>query len=710
MPDDALKPFQIKRLLRRLNRQINQWRRRVIQYFSEAFGRIRRAEQIFMVLSAIAIGILGAYGAILFRYLIKLAHRFFFLTDSYSLDWVLGLPWWQKLLMPAIGGLLVGPIVHFFAREVRGSGIPEVMESVALHGGSIRPRVVIAKAIAAALTIGSGGSAGREGPIVQIGSAIGSAFGQFLSVSARRLRTFVACGAAAGIAATFNAPIAGALFSVEVILGNFAVAQFSPIVISSVVATVISRHYLGNFPAFKVPGYDFVSAYEFIPYTILGILAGIISVIFINSIYGSQDLFDKIRIKPYLKPALGGIIVGAIALGFPQVYGVGYESINDALWGRDVRWLLVVLILFKIIATSATLGSGGSGGIFAPSLFIGAMLGSLVGKQANLLYPELTAGAGAYALVGMGALVAGTTHAPITAILIIFELTNDYHIIPPLMVSCIISILLATYLKKESMYTMKLVRRGINIFEGRDINILRGLTVSDVVQKNIETIPVNYAIKDLIALMMRSEHQEYFVINKQNQLVGMLSIRQLKELLKDEDLLAGLVVAADIVSPVPTVIYPADNLDLVMHQFGRFNVDELPVVENSDSRRLIGSVQRMDVINAYNRAIFKLDLAGGVHSVVTAVHKEREVELTEGFRLSEIDPPDGFIGKSIRSLGIRSRYGVEVILIRKPEDDGKGIKDRPGAMPTPEYVIQPGDKLLILGDTASIDRLRRGQG
>jgi len=659
-----------------------------------------------MVVAAIVIGVLGAFGAIFFRFLIKIGHNFFFQGGIDSISGFGDMAWWKILLVPMTGGLLVGPIVHFFAREVRGSGVPEVMESVAVWGGSIRSRVVIAKAIAAAITIGSGGSAGREGPIVQIGSAIGSSFGQLLAVSARRMRTFVACGASAGIAATFNAPIAGALFSVEIIMGDFAVAQFSPIVISSVVATVISRHFIGDFPAFQVPAYEMVSFYEFFPYIVLGILAGLIAVLFVQSVYKTQDLFELIKIPPYLKPALGGLVVGIIALKFPQVFGVGYESINDALWGRDVRWLLGVLILLKIAATSATLGSGGSGGIFAPSLFIGAMLGGLIGKQAHLLFPDLTAGAGAYALVGMGAVVAGTTHAPITAILIIFELTNEYLIIPPLMVSCIIAVLLATYLKKESMYTMKLVKRGINIFEGRDVNVLRGLKVKDVVNRQVESIPKNHSFEAIIRLVITSSNHEFFIVDENKKLVGTFSMDEIKQFMKDESYLSPLVVAADIASPPLTCLYPDDSLDFVMHQFGRYNVDELPVLESKTSSQLIGSVKRQEIIETYNREILKIDLVGGMHSIVTAVNKERDIELAEGYKLVEMDPPNDFIGKSIGEIDIRSRFGVQVILIRHPSHKAHENPGRSGAMPSPEYVIKNGDKLLVLGDQNDIEKIR----
>jgi CIC family chloride channel protein len=256
---------------------------------------------------------------------------------------------------------------------------------------------------------------------------------------------------------------------------------------------------------------------------------------------------------------------------------------------------------------------------------------------------------------------------------------------------------------------MKLVRRGINIFEGRDINILRALSVKDVLNTEVETIKANDGFNEIIKRLLRSRHQEYFVVNDNNELIGMTSLHEFKEFLKDEEYLSGLVIAADIAQPSRAYLHPDDNLDLVMHQFGKNNLDELPVVENDTSFRLLGSVQRKDVIDAYNREIFKFDLAGGVHSVVTAVSKEREVELTEGYHLAEVDPPDGFIGKSIRDLNIRAQYGVEIILIRKPVQDLHSIPGRPGAIPTPGYIVNPGDKFLVLGDVDSIERLRHGE-
>lgn len=697
-----------KRNTRKIFVKILKLQRSALAHTRAFFSGFKKAEQIFSVIAAVVIGILGAFGAIGFRYVIKLSHRVFFGSFEYSLAIVENFSWYHKLLLPVLGGLFVGLVVHFLAKEVKGSGVPEVMEAVARHGGIIRLRVLITKAIAAAVTIGSGGSAGREGPIIHIGSAIGSAIGQLTAIPPKKLRTFVACGAAAGIAATFNAPIAGALFAVEIILGNFAVAHFSPIVISSVVATVLSRHYIGDFPAFQVPQYELVSAFEFLPYMVLGIAAGLISVFFVYSLYKTQDIFERMNLPEYVKPALGGAIVGLIAIGYPQIYGVGYESINLALWGKDVRLVLLILIFAKIIATGSTLGSGGSGGIFAPSLFIGAMLGALIGEQVNSFFPGMTAGVGAYALVGMGAVVAGTTHAPITAILTIFEITNDYRIIPPLMLACIISISLAVFLKKESMYTMKLVRKGINILEGRDINILKGHTVEKVLNTNVETIPAGMKFSELLNCMIHSPHDILFVVTDKKELLGCISIHKLKEFIMEQQYISDLVIAADLAEAAPAILYKHDNLDLVMHQFGKFDIDELPVLQSKKSRKLIGSLHRKDIIDAYNREIFKLDLAGGVHSIVTAVGDERKVKIADNYNLVEIEPPSGFINKSIKQLNIRANYGLEVILIRTNEESKESIQGRPGAIPTPGYIIQPGDKLLVMGSDESIQKFNKG--
>ena len=362
--------------------------------------------------TALIVGIGTGLGAVAFRFLIQ------------GVEWV-GYDWFPRItqqwgnayvvIIPAIGGLIVGPLIYFFAREAKGHGVPEVMAAVALQGGRIRPVVAIVKSLASSITIGSGGSVGREGPIVQIGSALGSALGQKLGLSDDRIRNLVACGAAGGIAATFNAPIAGVVFALEIILGEFSVRYFSSVVVSAVTASVIGRAVFGDIPAFNIPfEYGISSIWEFAFYPILGVAAALVGVAFVRLLYWSEDIFEKWKAVPeWLQPMIGGLLLGGIALAYPvitgiswermpQIYNVGYDVIESALANQLTLGVVLVLLVLKMVATSLTLGSGGSGGVFAPGLFMGAMFGVAFELTVNKIFPRIAAPAGAYALVGMG--------------------------------------------------------------------------------------------------------------------------------------------------------------------------------------------------------------------------------------------------------------------------------------------------------------------
>jgi len=565
-------------------------------------------EHAIMIFMAIIVGILGGYGAVLFRWLIRFFQKASFGSGGGELlPTLMALPWYARLFPPIIGGLLVGLIVYFLAREAKGHGVPEVMEAVALKGGIIRKRVVLIKSLASAICIGTGGSAGREGPIVQIGSAIGSSFGQIMKVSADRMRTLVGCGAAAGIAATFNAPLAGVMFSMEIILGEFGIATFSPIVVSSVMATVISRAYLGDFPAFVVPHYTLVSTMEMPFYVILGILAGVVGVIFTSTLYKIEDVFALIKIPDYTKPAVGGLLIGIIGIYFPHVYGVGYDAIGFALLENLSWYMLLALIFAKILATSFTIGSGGSGGIFAPSLFIGAMLGGAFGSLVHHLFPTLTATYGAYSLVGMGALVAGATHGPITAILILFEMTGDYKIILPLMLSCILSSVIASQIRQESIYTMKLIRRGTNIRAGKEVNIMKSLLVKDAMTKDVATVSENMHLNKLLKYTFSSKYSSFPVVDDSGLLSGIVTFQDFKEVVFEEGL-GNLVVVKDISIPNVITITENENLDEALKKIGLRNIEQLPVVDKNNSRKIVGILSRRDVFSAYNKALINRSL------------------------------------------------------------------------------------------------------
>jgi CIC family chloride channel protein len=487
--------------------------------FFEKFSNLKQIpanEHTIMVILAVIVGAAGGLGAVGFRYLISIFQTLAYGDENDLLQLVVNLPWYYRVTIPVIGGLIVGPLVYFFAREAKGHGVPEVMEAVAIKGGVIRKRVVVVKTLASAISISTGGSVGREGPIVQIGSAIGSALGQFMKVSADRMRILVGCGAAAGIAATFNAPIAGSMFALEIILGDFGLATFSPIVISSVVATAVSRAYLGDTPAFIVPVYELVSAWELPMYLFLGLFCALVGITFTKTLYRIEDLFDEIKFPEYLKGIIGGLFLGVASLVFPQILGVGYGAIDMALMQQMAWWLLLVLVPAKILATSITIGSGGSGGIFAPSLFLGAMAGGVFGAVVHQLFPNITASPGAYSIVGMGAVVAATTHGPLAAILILFEMTGDYKIILPLMLSCIIAAIASGQLLRDSIYTLKLARRGIDIKEGKEVNVLKSMFVKDVMNPNVETIPEALPLGQMAERISKSKFNSFPVLNPEN--------------------------------------------------------------------------------------------------------------------------------------------------------------------------------------------------
>ncbi len=664
------------------------------------FERAKMTEHTFMIVIAIIIGVLAGFSAIGIRAMIKFFSDISFPGPGNLLQNIMSTPWFLILIIPIVGGLIVGPIIYFLAPEAKGHGVPEVMQAILLKGGQIRGRVAFVKAVASAISIGTGGSVGREGPIIQIGSSLGSVVGQFLRVSTKRMKTLVGCGAAAGIAAAFNAPIAGALFAVEIVLMDFAVAQFSPIVISSVMATVISHTFEGNFAAFIVPKYQLASPLEIVFYFILGAASGLVAYLFIKTLYYCEELFDNhLNIPESFKPALGGLGIGIIALAFPQVMGVGYDSINTALYGNMLWYVALILIFMKILATSLTLGSGGSGGIFAPSLFMGAMLGYFFGTFVHSYFPDITASPGAYALVAMGGLVAGTTRAPITAIIIVFELTNDYHIILPLMITCIISMILSSKLSRESIYTLKLVLRNIGLKEGMETNVMESIYVKDVYRKEYEAILVTDNFSQIVNRIIRGKEADFPVVDSEGHVSGMISIHDIKDYLYERESLQNLLIAGDISNPYFESISPEDSCQMALDKLRKYSFDGLPVVADTNSNKIIGIIWRKDIQDAYDREIERRELTSNLASLITMKDEEPMVHFMEGYSIIEIAPPKSFIGKSIRELNIRKQYGVDVLSVKIKEKKGEKIN----AIPSPEYIIKANDTLIIAGEIKNIN-------
>ncbi|MBO7745741.1 chloride channel protein [Paenibacillus sp. MWE-103] len=499
---------------------------------SRVMGRFARleAESFLLLLVAAGIGIGGGFGAVGFRKVVELAGYLFYGRSADEISqYVYGI---RTLIMPALGGLLTGLLIYLFAREAKGHGVPEVMVAVTDKGGVIRKRIVLVKALASALTIGSGGSVGREGPIVHIGSAWGSAFGQWLGISKRRLPLLVACGAAAGISGTFNAPIGGALFAFEIILGSFALTYIGPIVVSSVVSAAIGRVFLGNLPTFPVPHDEMQGSMGMIAlFALLGLAGGLLSLVYIRSLLLFERRWEAVRTLPeWTKPAIGGLAVGVIGFFYPQLLGVGYPAVELTLTGHATLHLVVVLLALKLFATTTTIASGGSGGVFAPGLFMGAMMGSAFGILANLLLPLPDVNPGIFAIVGMAAVFAGTAHAPITAMVMLFELTGDYRLILPLMLVAILSSSVTTKLFRESIYTAKAAKRGIDLIRKRAADKLSAILVTEAMDVEPVMIASNTTIEVAIGLFMGRRGQIAIVKDDQGNWLGFVNkIRMLEE-------------------------------------------------------------------------------------------------------------------------------------------------------------------------------------
>ena len=514
-----------------------------------------------MLILAALIGFLAGFASTAFRWMIDF---FGIVFSTEGLSWLgitgTALPFLLPL-MPMFGGITTGIICHFFPDAVKENGVHRVMHAVALKAGKIRKRTLITCSATSALTIGSGGSAGREGPTVQIGSAVGSALGNLFHLSRERVRVLVGCGAAAGIAASFNAPLAGVLFALEIILGDFTIHTFSPIIVASVIGTATGRALEGNEITFHVPVHELVSYSEIILYLFLGLLCGLVSRLFTLVYFKSNDFFEeKVRIPKLLKPAFGGLIVGLISVGFPAVLGNGYEFMEKALSGELLWSMAFILIFLKIISTSVTLGSGGLGGVFAPSLFIGAMLGSAFGALVHGISPNLTASPETYALVGMGAVAGAVMQAPLTNILMLFELTNDYTIILPIMITCIVSAYTFRGFSKNSIYIQKLLKEGINIQHGREVSVLNSIRVDEVMNKEVTTIPEGMPFRKILETISYSKNFYFPVVNSQGEMSGILSFHMVREMIFEEEL-GDLVVANDLsVKPVKTLT-PDNNLN-----------------------------------------------------------------------------------------------------------------------------------------------------
>ena len=674
--------------------------------------KVSPPEGLLLLVLAVVIGGSTGFAAVFFIHLIAVIQNRSYTTISLLFPH-LGI--WSYIFVPVAGALLVGPLIAWFAREAKGHGVPEVMQALVQRGGRIRPRVAIVKILASALCIGTGGSAGREGPIVQVGSALGSLMGQLLHLSDERIKNLVSCGAAAGIAATFNAPIAGVAFAIEVLMSELQVRMFGNVVIASVSAAVVSQMFLGDRPAFSVPSYTLHSPEALVFYLLLGLVSALVGIMFIRMLAWFEDIFDDWKFPLALKPAVGAFLLGLLGViymylpgvGFstttefqlgmplieniPRVYGAGFTFIEEALHGEVNVYLLAMLVFLKPLATSFTLGSGNSGGVFAPSLFTGAMLGGAMGTLFSAWKPELAGPTGAYALVGMAAVFAATARAPLTAILIVFEMSNDYSMILPLMVATITAGYLAHALYPESIYTIKLTRRGIRFSQGRDLDIMQSVLVGEVMNTRPVTIGIDEPLVELYRKFQETNLLGFPVVDADKRLVGIVTLQDLENILSRDPANLRSLKVRDVAVADPITVYADDPIWTAIQKMAPRDLARLPVVGRDGGNRLLGLISRSDIVRAYDVGIVRKQ-RGQLLADKSFLRKENKNDFME-FRLKYGDKG---LGIPLKELALPRQVNVVSV-----ERSGELL------IPKGDTIFEAGDVITIFGRCEELAEARK---
>ncbi|CAG0977004.1 H(+)/Cl(-) exchange transporter ClcA [Geobacteraceae bacterium] len=578
---------------------------RIRQMVFSLLSRLRISENTLMAVLAVGIGLVAGLCNYAFRSCIDF-FRWLIIDNGAEITGYSPYAWdasrlWA-LAFPVTGALLMLPLFIRY-KEDMAFGFPRFLETVNLRGGRLPLRLMFTRGISSALTIGSGGSAGQEGPIAQIGGTAGSVVGHLLGMSGERLKVLIGCGVSGGVAATFNAPLAGVFFAHEIVLlSTFELSSFTSIVISSGMATVVSRAMYGDIPAFDVPAYQLVHPLELLFYALLGVVCGCLAALFITGYGKTRDFFGRLRVNPLGKPLLGGFLAGCVGVLLPQVQGNGYEFIEMAV-GNDVGWLLVTLLIIgKMVATCVTVGSGLPGGTFAPSLFIGSVTGMSFGFLANLLFPLHTATPGAYALVGMGAFLASVTHAPMTGIFLLFEMTGSYTVIVPIMLACAIGTAVARHFRKDGIDTADLAARGIDLRAGREQTVLERIRVQEVMMHDPEILPEAMTIRQFLTNHHSPRQTIFPIISENGGLSGVVSLHDFLGVAFEPELLDRITLGEMTTIDIPSLAGNNSLAEALIIIDGT-TLDELPVINPGQRNRVIGLLTRSAITAAYHRAM-----------------------------------------------------------------------------------------------------------
>ena len=556
--------------------------------------RFRIGERQFMLVWAALIGLLGALAAEVFRRATDILHYLATGSDSEIISSFARLPLWQRVAVPTAGGLLAGLTLWIGNRltsRLRQKSTTDYMEAIVVGSGSISVPASIVKSLSALFSISTGASIGREGPLVQLSSLVASQVAQLRKLPVAQRRQLVACGAAAGIASAYNAPIAGSFFVAEIILGTVVVEALGPLILAAVVATFTAQLLHGGGPIYKSPGFMLQTPLELIPLSCLGVLSGFLAPIYLRFLRTVQRLFSKVTLPVPAKIALGGAIVGVLAIISPDVCGNG-QGLLSILYHQN--WYsdeILAILLLKLVATAATFGSGAVGGVFTPTLFVGAAIGMLYGRGILYAFPILHPNPAMYAIVGMGSFIAATTGAPLMSILLGFELTLDYTIAPLLMVNCVVAYYCSSIFEKQFIYGESLERKGAAFFNRQ----LAAAKIVDLIRRDPITLPANAIFAEIEKSFLQNRYQHIYIVGKEMAFLGAVSLHDIKEF-RDQPELANMVIAADIMKEDFPRISPLQPMADALEKFSEVDAERLPVVDNLDSQRLIGSISKTDIM------------------------------------------------------------------------------------------------------------------
>ncbi|MGE0640536.1 MAG: chloride channel protein [Thermoanaerobaculia bacterium] len=676
--------------------------RRLDFLLARRFALATREDRIFFALVPTVGLIAGAVAVIVQRMSEWLRVLLWGYTPSFEFAVRVGLPAWRVIVALAVGGILVAIIQRFSGEPLAGRGVSSLVEAAALHGGRLQVRPVLFSAAAAVATVGAGGSLGREGPMLRLGAAISSWLGMRFGLPSRRLKILLGCGAAAGFAAAYNVPIGGSLFAMEVILGSFALEIFGPIVLSAVLGTLLARAAESAAPIYPLPGYSLVSSWEIVFHFGLGLFGALAAVAFVLGVRLFSRLFRRVAVPEAVRPIVGMTLLGAFGWMAPEIFGNGFSTITGALQEQFPFKMLALLAGLKLLATALTAGSGCPGGHFTPSLCFGALVGGGYGWLVHAAFPGTTASYGAYAAVGMAAVAAGSSHAPLSAILMLFEFTGNYDLILPLMTASIVSTWTAKRIYPFSIYTEPLARRGVELSFRMEEAVLAGLAVRDLARPDAETLSPSTAYSEIVERFFESRRNRLFVVDDEGRLAGSVSLHDIKHALRDGEHL-DVVNAHDLMTPVTATVSAAERLHRAVEALARSNFERLPVIE--EDGRFAGVLSKRDLL-----AVYAQEVLGRPAVLSTFVSSDQAgagghaVELPPDFALRSVEVPQELSGRSLAECALPARMSIRVLEIKRPGSDGDEWI-APGAT----TVLLPGDSLVVLGPTRSVEELAAGK-